>query len=83
MDAEYRIRVSSARTVGSTHDSLAHTVSNLGAYLREGRLPHPFYIVGDEAYICTNSLIVPYPVSVSGPLEKCFNFFLSSYRVHV
>lgn len=83
VDSDYRFRSFSARVVGSSHDSLAHTVSGLGAFIREGKLPYPFWIVGDEAYICTDSLIVPYPISACGPVESDFNFCLSSYRVHV
>lgn len=82
-DAEYRFLSFSARVVGSTHDSLAHSVSGLGEHMSGGRLPYPFWIAGDEAYTCTRSLIVPYSISDCGPAESNFNFCLSSYRVHI
>jgi len=50
VDSRYRLLCFSARCVGSTHDSMAHAVSSLGEYLRQGRRQMEFWISGDEAY---------------------------------
>lgn len=83
VDSKYRFLSFSARCVGSTHDALAHAVSDLGQFLEKGLLHCAFWVAGDEAYTCTNSLITPYPMSQAEIDEFNFNFFLSSYRVHV
>jgi len=83
VDSEYRFLSFSARCVGSAHDSMAHSVSSLAEFLNSGNLPVEYWICGDEAYMCTESLITPYPRSQCTEKEENFNFFLSSYRVHV
>jgi len=83
VDANYRFLCYSARCVGATHDALAHSVSELGAYLSQGGLQEEFWICGDEAYECRNWLITPYARSQCNDKEKYFNFFLSSHRVHI
>lgn len=84
VDSRYRFLDVSIRCVGSTHDQLAHAVSELGQYLANNKLQIEYWIAGDEAYLCTNSLICPIPISqVSSCWEDAFNFFLSSLRIHV
>lgn len=83
VDSNYRFLSYSCRCVGSTHDSLAHAVSSLGRYLEQGELNGEFWIAGDEAYVCTESLITPVPMSQASEVEGAFNFFLSSLRIHV
>jgi len=83
VDSEYRFLSFPARCVGSTHDSLAHSVSSLGRYLAEGLLQEEFFIIGDEAYVCTESLIKPVPSSQADEVDDAFNFYLSSLRIHV
>lgn len=74
VDYEYRFRSFSCRVVSSKHYSLAQDVSGLGNFLRPGKLPHQFWICGDEAYCCTKSLIVTFPASECGPQDHDFNF---------
>ena len=83
VDSSYRFRCCSAICRGSTHDSLAHAVSALGRYLESDELSSEFWIAGDEAYVCTESLITPVPSSQAGVYEDAFNFYHSSYRIHV
>lgn len=83
VDSDYRFLCYSARCVGSTHDSLAHAVSSLGTYLDAGNLKPEFWIAGDEAYVCTESLITPFPASQASDWEDAFNFWHSSLRMHV
>ena len=85
VDGKYRILCFSLRCAGSTHDNMLFDVSNLSAMLLAGHIPFEFWIVGDEAYICMEQLITPYPgtVATPGSDESTFNYFLSSLRVHV
>lgn len=73
----------SARCFGSANDALAHAVSSLASFLEEGVLGFLFWIFGDEAYACSEWLITSYPISQCDQEKSNFNFFLSSYRVHV
>lgn len=82
-DSNYRFLCYSAKCRGSTHDSLAHAVSSLGDYLEQGSLDARFWIAGDEAYVCTNSLITPVPASQANDFEDAFNFYHSSLRMHI
>lgn len=83
VDSDYRFPFLSARVVGSRHDFSAHSVSGLGTLTRERKLPYPFWIAGDQAYICAMSLIFPYPISECGPVKSEFKLCLSSYREHI
>ena len=83
VDSNYIFRFCSAVCTGATHDSLAFSVSGLRRELEKGILGAVFYIVGDEAYICTDYLITPVPMSVADTDEDNFNYFLSSLRMHV
>lgn len=82
-DSSYRFLSYSGRCVGSTHDAHAHAVSNLGQYLQRFGLPSSYWIVGDEAYVCDETLVTPYPSSQAGKDERNFNYFLSVMRVHI
>ena len=63
VDSTYRFRCFSALCVGATHDSLSHGISALGKFWREGRLPPPFWIATDEAYVFTEFLLTPFSSS--------------------
>ena len=58
-DAHLRFRYLSVATVGSTHDSLAFALSEFATKLNNGELPHPYYIVGDDAYTGSDSMVTP------------------------
>jgi hypothetical protein len=45
-----------------------------------GRLPCDFYIIGDEAFSCTDQLLVPYGGRGLGVWKDSFNYHLSSMR---
>ena len=46
----------------------------------ENRLPQQFFIIGDEAFNCTNQLLVPYSGRSLGIWRDSFNFHLSVMR---
>lgn len=81
VDHRYSFMCFSGRCVGATHDSLAHYFSGLGTYLKSGGSDSEFWIVGDEAYNCDESLITPILISLCSGSALDLNYFLSSYRV--
>ena len=85
VDGKYRFLCFSLRCPGAIHDSLAYAVSNIHQFLRSGRFPNEVWGAADEAFINTENLLVPFP-STGVPLdqfEDAFNYFLSSFRIHV
>jgi len=58
-------------------------VSSIGKFLSAKRLRGEFWIAGDEAYVCTELLITPFPASQADEWEDSFNFYHSSLRMHV
>lgn len=83
VDSDYIFRFCSAICTGSTHDSLAFSVSGLKREIDKGILGTCYYIVGDEAYSCTEHIITPFSKSGADTDQDNFNFFLSSLRMHV
>jgi DDE superfamily endonuclease len=75
----------SGRTAGATHDSLAFSVSALWESLANSSLPDGYWIAGDEAYNCSDSLLTPWPSSVAKTdvAKDAFNFYQSSLRIHI
>jgi hypothetical protein len=59
-DSPYRFLYMSANCVGSTYDSLVWACSALGAKLVNGLQLGEYWIAGDAAYICTDSLVTPF-----------------------
>ena len=70
---------------GNTNDSLAILMSVLGQDLVNGKLPPPFYIMGDEAYkgIAPDSIICPYPGKMLEAKKDNFNYYQSLTRNNV
>jgi hypothetical protein len=70
--------------VGSTNDVDAFETSDLKK-LNES-LPFPYHWVGDGAYVCTETMITPFPgvnLHVDCPPEDWFNFYQSQLRITV
>ena len=51
--------------------------------MKAGLLHYAFWIAGDEAYICTESLITPFSASPATDWHDSFKFWHSSLRMHV
>ena len=62
-DSEYRFLYVSSVNPGSTHDSTAFGMSSLCRMLfrESSRLRNDFWIAGDNAYVCSNTLGTPWP----------------------
>lgn len=43
----------------NTHDSTAFSHSTLGARIAAGDLPYPYFLNGDNAFVCSRSMITP------------------------
>jgi DDE superfamily endonuclease len=85
-DSKYRFMIASALCPGSTHDSVVFAVSSLSTFLQRSPndgLPQGFFVAADEAYSCSDRVLTPWP-GRGLPCEKdCFNFWLSSARIHI
>lgn len=60
-----------------SHDSNAWAGTPLGVKINEGALPLPFFLNGDAAFTCTNSMITP----TGGATD--FDFYQSSNRMAI
>lgn len=83
VDSDYIFRFCSAVCTGATHDSHAFSFSGLKRAMDRGVLVFGFYIVGDEAYACTNYLITQYSKSNADEDQDNFNYYQSSLRMHI
>ena len=74
-DSNYIFRYCSAVCTGATHDALAYAVSGLKKDIDGWILGDWFYIVGDEAYTCTEQLITPFSRDNADFDQMNFNYF--------
>ena len=65
---------------GSTNDCPCWEMSALSNAISEGKLPSKYFIIGDEAFSCTNQLLSPYPGRGIGKYKDSFNYWLSHSR---
>ena len=63
-----------------THDSTAWEATKLGARIKAGHLPKPFFLNGDAAFPLSNSMIVP---STGDASLDDFDFYQSSNRMAI
>lgn len=65
--------------VSTSHDSTAWTASKLGAQVDSGELPAPYFLMGDNAFVLSNSMVVPSGTSV----DDAFDHYQSSQRMPI
>ena len=72
--------MATANHSASTNDS--HVWETTACYysLSKGDLPEPYFIIGDEAFICTNQVLSPWPGRAIGRYKDSFNYWLSHSR---
>ncbi len=63
-----------------TNDCLAWDLSSASSVVEDPNWLPDFYVIGDEAFVCTNNFLMPYSVRGLGPWKDAFNFYLSSMR---
>lgn len=85
MDHTYKIRYFSARFPGSVHDSRIFNESYLKQLLLlDFNAAHPHYLIGDEAYACSNILLTPIQRGrADTPAKVRFSKRLRGTRWHV
>lgn len=65
---------------GSTHDSIAWMTSALQDRIAKGHLPSNLFLIGDEAFSCSNQMQSPWPGRGIGRWKDSYNYHLSSSR---
>ena len=80
-DAKMRILFVSALCPGKTNDLSAFRHSDLAP--RIGLLPEGYYAMGDNAYVNSDKMLVPFPGADLGLEEDAYNFFHSQLRVTI
>jgi hypothetical protein len=66
---------------GSTNDVMAWNLSQLKKIIEDNKaLPERFFLIGDEAFVCTNQFLVPYSGRGVGRYTDSFNYHLSAMR---
>lgn len=66
-DSRYRFSFVSGKCSGPTHDSVAFSASSYAKWLDEGNLPNGYRIAADEANVCSETIITPFPSSTATP----------------
>lgn len=79
-DASAKFRSLTAKNTGSTNDNVAWETSALGDALSANRLAADYFIGGDEAFTCTESLVSPWHGRGIGVWKDSFNYWLSHSR---
>ena len=59
-DADCRFNIFSCMNSGSTNDCLAWDLSSAHSVVEDPNWPSDFYVIGDEAFVCTNNFLTPY-----------------------
>ena len=83
VDADRRFMWFSADHQGATADSTAWESTNRGRRrFANGEFPHPFFIVADAAYTCTESVLTPFHNKTDKD-KDAYDYFQSHYRINV
>ena len=77
-DADCRYNIFSCMYSGSTNDCLAWDICAASKIVEHDDWPMEFYVIGDEAFVCTNNFLTPYSGCGLGPWTDAFDFYLSS-----
>ena len=81
-DIDCKFTYVSLECPGGANDLMAFYQSNLPELLK--KLPAGKYIVGDNAYVCSNTLLTPYSGKNKQDVDKdAFNFYLSQMRIRI
>jgi hypothetical protein len=83
-DSRYCFTFASAIFPGSTHDSTAFAMSSLSRLLTSASELLPgYWIAADDAYVCSERLITPWPGRNLSRSQDAFNYWQSSARRHI
>jgi hypothetical protein len=79
-DSKCKFTMLSVKSSGSTHDCTAWEATNMKTVLDLQLLPFKYYLIGDEAFVCTNQFLTPYSGSNLTMWQDSFNYHLSRMR---
>lgn len=82
-DANRDFLYMSLKCPGSTHDSHAWGLSELGKALNAGKLVAPFYLLADSAYKGHACVMTPFDGKQTCVWKNSFNFHLSQLRINI
>jgi hypothetical protein len=82
-DSRKKFTSMSMKCPGSTNDSIAWRLSDLGTRVISGKLPEGMFLNGDEAFPCTESMISPFPGRVMSIAMDAFNYWQSHLRIKI
>lgn len=81
-DSECRFLYCGVLSPGGTNDIVAYRRSKLPNYVES--LPIGCYVMGDNAYICTEHMLTPFSgEQQNNVLQSSYNFFLSQCRIRI
>ena len=67
---------------GGANDIVAYRKTSLAKIIE--KLPLGKYVVGDNAYVCTEHLLTPFPGDQKKePAKDAYNFYLSQVRIRI
>ena len=82
-DANNKFVFFSIKAPASCHDSLAFFFSDLAQRLKKEGLPLNLFIIADNAYVCSDYMVVPHKNTVPGSIEDRVNFYISQLRIFI
>jgi DDE superfamily endonuclease len=80
-DAKLKFLYVTMTTPGKTNDLKAYRFSQLSEMIE--RLPYGYFVGGDNAYVNSEHLIVPFSGRNVTPEQDTFNYYLSQLRVRI
>ena len=81
-DERLRFLYAGVAMPGSAPDCSVYAVTSLKKKVES--LPQGFYLVGDNAYVLSEHMLIPYSGSQRGdPAKSVYNYFLSQLRIRV
>jgi DDE superfamily endonuclease len=83
-DSRYCFTFASAICPGSAHDSTAFAILSLSELPSSiSGLLSGYWVAADEAYVCSERLITPWPGRNLSRSEDAFNYWQFSARIHI
>lgn len=79
-DVNGKFYTATADHTGSTNDCIAWEQCALANAIHSGKLLPEYFIIGDEAFSCTNQILTPYPGRGIGIWRDSYNYWLSHSR---
>lgn len=79
-DVNGRFHMATANHSGSTNDIIVWENSQLAREIESEKLADEYFIIGDEAFTCTQQVLSPWPGRGIGLWKDSFNYWLSHSR---